>query len=488
VKATKLKILLAAFEAEPFLKTGGLGDVAGSLPKALCAEGAQARLILPKFSTIPQKYLEKMKPLCRFETDLGWRRQSVGVESLRVGGVTCYFIENDYYFGRGGAYGYEDDGERVAFFSKAVLDALPHLKFRPDVLHCNDWHTALIPVLYRDRYECQPEWAGIKTVFTVHNLRFQGYCGMDFAGDVLGMSDEARSRLGLEYKGQVNFLRGALQTADLLTTVSPTYAGEIQTAFYGEGAEELFRARAQDLAGILNGIDTKSLDPASDKALPVHFDREDRSGKVCCKTALQKELGLEVNPDVPLMVLISRLTEQKGLDLLLRVLDELMAENCQLAVLGTGYPQYEDAFRAAADRYPGKLAAAIRFDGALSRRMYAGSDMALVPSLFEPCGLTQMMAMRYGSLPVVRETGGLKDSVAPYNRYTGEGNGFSFANFNAHELLFVLKDAIALYHENRAAWEQLVDQAMETDFSWAASARQYLALFSALCGRDTESV
>ncbi len=484
MKAEKLKILVAAFEAEPFLKTGGLGDVAGSLPKALCAQGAQARLILPKFTNMPQEYLDKMKQVAVFETDLAWRRLYVGVYSLRVGGVTCYFIENDYYFGRGSAYGYMDDGERVAFFSKAVLDAIPYIKFKPDVLHCKDWHTALIPVLYKDRYEYQAQWAGIRTVFTIHNLRFQGYCPHHFAEDVLGLCDDATRRLGLEFGDQINFLRGALHTSDLLTTVSPTYANEIQTAFYGERAEGIFRARSADLHGILNGIDVKSLNPATDKALPAKFSKDKLSGKAACKAALQQELGLEQDPNVPLMVLISRLTEQKGLDLLLCILEELMGQHCQLAVLGTGYPQYEEAFRSAAARHPGKLAAILRFDGGLSRRMYAGADMALVPSLFEPCGLTQMMSMRYGALPVVRETGGLKDSVQPYNRYTGEGNGFSFANFNAHELLFTLKDAIAVYDNDRPAWDKLVQQAMETDFSWAASAKQYLNLFYNLCGRE----
>ena len=484
MKKRKLRVLFAAFEAAPFVKTGGLGDVAGSLPGALRRAGADARLILPKAGSIPEAYTGKMQPLAAFETDLGWRRQYVGVRTLRQGGVPCYFIDNEYYFRREGLYGYEDDGERAAFFSKAVLDALPHMDFRPDVIVCNDWHTALIPVLYRDRYESQEAWAGIRTVFVIHNLRFQGICRRDFAQDVLGMPDEAAARLGLAEGEHVNFLRSAVLCADGIVTVSPTYAGEIQTAFYGEGLDGLFRENAFKLTGILNGIDDRDLDPAADKAIPARFTREDRSGKAVCKAALQAELGLEPAPDVPLLVLISRLTEQKGLELLLGILDELMREPCQLAILGTGYPRYEDAFRSAAARYPGRFAAALRFDAGLSRRMYAGADLALIPSLFEPCGLTQMMAMRYGTLPVVRETGGLRDSVVPYNRFTGEGNGFSFANFNAHEFLFTLKDAMALYREDRPAWDRLVDSAMATDFSWSVSARRYLDLLERICGGE----
>ena len=486
MKKRKLRVLFAAFEAAPFVKTGGLGDVAGSLPGALRRAGADARLILPKAGSIPEAYTGKMQPLASFETDLGWRRQYVGVQTLRQGSVPCYFIDNEYYFRRDSLYGYADDGERAAFFSKAVLDALPHMDFRPDVIICNDWHTALIPVLYRDRYESQGDWAGIRTVLVIHNLRFQGICRRDFAQDVLGMTDEAALRLGLAQGENVNFLRSAALCSDEIVTVSPTYAGEIQTAFYGEGLDGLFRANAFKLTGILNGIDYKDLDPASDKAIPSRFTREDRSGKAACKAALQVELGLETAPDTPLLVLISRLTEQKGLELLLGILDELMREPCQLAILGTGYPRYEDAFRSAAARYPGRFAAALRFDARLSRRMYAGADLALIPSLFEPCGLTQMMAMRYGTLPVVRETGGLRDRVAPYNRFTGEGNGFSFANFNAHEFLFTLKDAMSLYRDDRSAWDRLVDSAMATDFSWSVSARRYLDLLERICGR-TES-
>ncbi len=483
MKKQKLRILFAAFEAAPFVKTGGLGDVAGSLPGALRRAGADARLILPKFGAIDDSYSQKMQTVATFETDLGWRRQYVGVETLRQGGVPCYFIDNEYYFRRGGLYGYEDDGERAAFFSKAVLDAMPHMDFCPDVILCNDWHTALIPVLYRDRYESQKDWSGIRTVLVIHNLRFQGICRRDFAQDVLGMTDEAASRLGLADGEHVNFLRSAALCADGIVTVSPTYAEEIQTAFYGEGLDGLFRANASKLTGILNGIDDRDLDPAADKSIPARFARGDLAGKNACKAALQEELGLDPAPETPLLVLISRLTEQKGLELLLGILDELMSQSCQLAVLGTGYPRYEEAFRDAAARYPGRFAAALRFDAGLSRRMYAGADLALIPSLFEPCGLTQMMAMRYGTLPVVRETGGLKDSVVPYNRFTGEGNGFSFANFNAHEFLFTLKDAMALYREDRPAWDKLVDSAMAADFSWSVSARRYLDLLERICGR-----
>lgn len=476
----KTRILFTAFEAEPFVKTGGLGDVAGSLPRALQKQGVEVRVILPKLGQIPQRYRDEMTHLTDFTTDLGWRRQYVGIETLVHDGVRFYFIDNEYYFRRERAYGYMDDGERVAFFSKAVLDAIPLLSWDVDVIHCNDWHTALIPVLYRDRYSGQ--LPNIKTVFTIHNLRFQGVCGEDFAGDVLGMSRERAAQLGLLGEN-VNFLRGALYCSDALTTVSPTYAEEICTEYFGERMDGIFRLRRGSLTGILNGIDTEKLDPAVDVSLPANYSRQDKSGKAICKAALQQELGLAVREDVPLMVLVSRLTEQKGLDLLLRILEELMQEDCQLAVLGTGYAAYEEAFREAAGRHPGKLAAVLRFDAKLSNRMYAGADLALVPSIFEPCGLTQMMAMRYGAIPVVRETGGLKDSVEPYNRYTGTGTGFSFANINAHELLFQLKDAIALYRNEPAAWKALVDRAMEKDFSWLTSAGKYLELYESLMKR-----
>jgi len=478
---TKPEILFAAFEATPFMKTGGLGDVAGSLPKALLSAGADVRLILPKFGTIAEKYKKKMEHVADFYLDLSWRHQYCGVETMKLGRLTCYFIDNEFYFKRGRAYGYGDDGERVAFFSKAVLEALKYIQdFRPRILHCNDWHTALIPVFLRSQYAGISRYDGIKTVFTVHNLKFQGIYPQWLTGEVLGLDSEQARHMGMFYDDTVNFLRGALCTSDVLTTVSPTYAEEICTAFYGERAQDIFNSRRGDLYGILNGIDVKQYDPMTDKNLFAPFSAADLSGKRENKLALQRQLGLEEDPDIPLLGLVSRLTEQKGLDLLVWILAELIGEGVQLVVLGLGDEKYENSFRSMAAAAPDRMAALITFDEPLSHKLYAACDMMLVPSLFEPCGLTQMIAMRYGTLPVVRETGGLKDSVIPYNKYTGEGNGFSFANYNAHELLFTLKDAVQVYRENKAAWAGMVQNAMAADFSWAVSAAKYMELYRKL--------
>ena len=480
MKEEKLKVLFASFEAVPFIKTGGLGDVGGSLPSALRSAGVDVRLILPKLKTIPEQYKAKMKHLCDFEVQLSWRRQYCGIETLRHGGVTCYFIDNEYYFGRDSAYGYFDDGERIAFFAKAVTDCAMHLgSFKPDIIHCHDWHTALVPVYLRSReYASNPKYAGIKTVFTIHNLKFQGVYDLSITGDVLGFSeDEARS-FGLSDGTCINYMRGALMCCDRITTVSPTYAGEIQTAYYGEGLDGVLRERSGVLTGILNGIDMKSYDPGSDKALKVKYDAESRIKRAQAKAVAQRELDLPERADVPLAVIISRLTEQKGLDLVLGVLDELLSEDIQLAVLGIGDKKYEDAFKSAAHRYPEKFSVCLGFDEALSRRMYSGADMALVPSKFEPCGLTQMIAMRYGALPVVRETGGLKDSVVPHTE--DNGTGFVFTNYNAHELLFTLKEASRLFKEDPAAWDKLTENAMNADLSWNASAGKYAELFKNL--------
>ncbi len=475
-----MKILYAAFEAAPFMKTGGLGDVAGSLPKALVNEGADVRLIMPKFDSIPEMYKSQMTHVADFYMDLSWRHQYCGIETLVLDGVTCYFIDNEYYFKRPQPYGYYDDGERIAFFAKAVLDCIPHLPdFVPDIIHCNDWHTALTPVYLKTRSRTGV-YQNIKTVFTIHNLKFQGQFSRWCTGDVLGLSDEEAEHAGLFCADGLNYLKGGVCCSDALTTVSPSYAEEICTAFYGEKLDDVFRSRKHLLRGILNGIDTSIYDPQSDAMIHKHYSADDISGKAANKAALQKRLGLKKRARTPLIGIVSRLTEQKGLDLVLHIIREFMEDSVQFVVLGVGDEKYERAFRQLAADMPDKFAAGIYFDEELSHLIYAGADMILVPSLFEPCGLSQMFAMRYGALPVVRETGGLRDSVEPYNKYEHTGTGFSFANYNAHELLFTLKDAVTLYHKNRAEWEAMVVRAMNKDFSWSASAKQYIDMYTEL--------
>ena len=476
----KLRVLFAAFEAVPFMKTGGLGDVAGSLPPALKEAGCEVRVMLPKFGTIPEEYRSKMTPVTEFQVLLGWRSLYCGIEKLQHKGITWYFVDNEYYFKREKAYGYFDDGERIAFFAKAIVESLQYLPdFKCDVLHCNDWHTALAPVFLREFYQGLPLYENVKTVMTVHNLKFQGQMSDYVLGDVLGLAGipAAASQLRSD-RQSVNFMKGGLSYSDVLTTVSPTYAGEIQSAFYGEHLEDIFRRRANVLHGILNGIDTAAYDPEHEEGLPANFSAKDKSGKKLCKTEVQKELGLIVDPDVPLVAMVGRLTGQKGLDLVQCVLGDLLREPIQIAVLGTGDWEYEELLKGYALSSGGKMSAQIRFDEALSHRIYAGADLLLMPSLFEPCGLAQMIAMRYGTLPVVRETGGLRDSVIPYNQFTGEGTGFSFANYNAHEMMGTLLGAADLCRNQPEIWEKLMDNAMAQDFSWEKAAEQYAAIYA----------
>ena len=477
----KLRVLFAAFEAVPFMKTGGLGDVAGSLPQALKAEGCEIRVMIPKFGSIPEQYKNRMTHVTEFIVNLGWRNLYCGIDKLTHNGVIYYFVDNEYYFKREKAYGYFDDGERIAFFSKAIVESLQYLSdFQCDVLHCNDWHTALVPVFLREFYQGLPLYQNVKTVMTVHNLKFQGQMSDYVLGDVLGLAGIPAAAEQLRFdRDSVNYMKGGLSYSDVLTTVSPTYAEEIKTAFFGEHMEEIFRRREGILHGILNGIDTVTYDPENDEALPARFTAGDLSGKAVCKAALQKELGLIEDPNVPLVVMIGRLTSQKGLDLLRFILNEILDNSIQLAILGTGDQEYEDVFRSAALQSGGRMSAQIRFDDALSHRMYAGADMLLMPSLFEPCGLSQMIAMRYGTLPIVRETGGLRDSVTPYNQFTGEGTGFSFANYNAHEMLYTIQGAARLYREEPEIWSGLMSNAMAADFSWARAAEQYMELYAA---------
>jgi len=476
----KLNVLFASYEASPFIKTGGLGDVAASLPGAVKCPTIDVRVVLPKLSQIPEEYKSRMKFICSFYVPLGWRNQYCGLFELHKGGVTWYFLDNEYYFARPSAYGFFDDGERMAYFSKAVCECCRYLPdFFPDILHCNDWHTAMAPVFLREQYRYAPGYGDIKTIFTIHNLKFQGQYDPYILGDILGLADceAARNQLLRDGGKCVNYLAGAVNYSDRVTTVSPTYADEICTPYFGEGLQDLFLRRHDILSGILNGIDTASYNPAKDKALAANYSEP--AGKTPNKAALQRELGLTEDPDVPLCAAVSRLTEQKGFDLLDAVVEEML-ETCQVAILGTGDPAYENHYRSLQAAHPGRFSAQIRFSEPLSRRIYAGSDLFLMPSRFEPCGLSQMISMRYGTLPVVRQTGGLADSVIPYNKYTGEGNGFGFVNYNAHELLFTVKEACRLYREEPEAWRKLQEQAMAADFSWKASAASYRKLYRSL--------
>lgn len=476
----QMRVLFAGFEAAPFAKSGGLGEVAGSLPGALKAVGVDARLIMPKLPTMPADLAARLEHIADFTLPLSWRNQYCGVEKLTYNGQTVYFIDNEYYFLRPNLYGWGDDAERMAFFAKAVVAAVPYLAdFKPQIIHCNDWHTALAPVFLHEQYRDVPEISGIKTVFSVHNLKFQGQYDPFILGDILGLADNEAAKNQLIYNGAVNYLHGALCYADSLLTVSPTYAEEICTPAYGEGLEAVFARRRNILSGILNGVDTELYNPQTDAYLPSPFSAADVSGKVACKLAAQQAMGLSARADVPLLVVISRLTEQKGLDLLLHILPELLQQPVQVAVLGVGDEHYEVALTSMAADHP-NLACRLLFDDAWAHRLYAGADILLMPSRFEPCGLAQMIAMQYGTLPLVRETGGLRDSVCPYDKYTGQGNGFSFANYNAHELLFCIKDALSVYYNAPAVWQQLMQNAFSTDFSWRRSALAYAGVYRSL--------
>ncbi len=476
----KMQIVFASAECAPFVKTGGLGDVAGSLPAALVRAGAEVIVMVPKYATIKDEYKSQMQHFADFYVSLGWRSEYCGLEKLEHDGVTYMFIDNERYFARDYPYGFFDDGERFAFFSKAITESLQHLPegFECDILHCNDWQTALAPVFLREFYQGLPLYDRVKTVFSIHNVAFQGQFSDTVMEDILGVAHipAAASQLRCD-ACSINYMLGALRYADAITTVSPTYAGEIQTPEFGEGLDGVLRERSYALQGILNGIDVAGFDPATDKRIAANYTVEDRSGKAVCKAKLQEELGLEVRDDRPLMVMVTRLTRQKGMDLVMYALDRILAGGVQVAVLGTGDRDYEDGLRYFQDKYPGTMAARIEFDPALSQRMYAAADMFLMPSKFEPCGLSQIIAMRYGTLPIVRETGGLKDTVIPYNEFTGEGTGFSFSNFNGDEMGDAVFRAARLFWDNRDVWNQLVTQAMSQDFSWTRSADKYLDLY-----------
>ncbi|MCX7841688.1 MAG: glycogen synthase GlgA [Clostridia bacterium] len=477
-----MKVLFAASEAVPFAKTGGLADVSGSLPKYLNKLGADIRVVIPKYRSIPVQYLDKAEPLASFIVNVGWRHQPCNVLRVEHEGVLFYLLENSYYFDRDGLYGHYDQAEQFTFFSRAVLELLPQIGFKPDIIHCNDWQTGVVSLLLSAQYKSKDYFSYIKTIFTIHNLKYQGVFPKETLNDLLGLGWEYFTVEKVEFYDQVNFMKAGLVYSDVITTVSKTYANEIKYDFFGENLSDVIRRRSNDLYGIINGIDFEANDPATDSRLFANYDSENINGKYINKSMLQESLGLPVDKDIPVIGIISRLVDHKGFDLIACVLDEILSENIQLVVLGSGDYAFEEMFRHASARYPQKVSCNIKYDATLAQRIFAGSDMLLMPSLFEPCGLTQLFGLRYGAIPIVRETGGLKDTIQSYNEFNGEGNGFSFANYNAHDMLYTIRRAIAFYH-NPDIWSMLVRRAMKLDYSWDKSAREYLKLYENLCKR-----
>ena len=470
------KILLAAAECTPLSKTGGLADVVGTLPKSLKKLGFDARVITPYHRCIKDKYADRVEHMFDFYVNLGWRTQYCGIERLELDGVIIYLVDSEFYFGDKIYRGGMAEGEQYAFFTRAVLDAIPNLGFTPEIVHCNDWHTAMLPMLAKTQYKGAMQ-ESLRWLLTIHNIAYQGKFGFDYVQDLFGIEDKYYTPEFLELNGCADFLKAGCVFADRINTVSPTYAEEIKTAYFGEGLEGILRARSNELSGIINGIDTKTFNPLTDPALPARYHKGRLSSKKLCKLSLQSGFGLEQREEAPIFAMVTRMTEQKGFDLVERMLDELMQYNdMQFFMLGSGDEEYEQFMRQAEQRYKGRLCAYIGYNEELSHRVYAGADFLLMPSRFEPCGLSQMIAMRYGTLPIVRETGGLKDSVKPYNRFTGEGTGFSFADFNAHEM----KDAIMLAldcYRKPEVMGSLVRQAMEADFSFDRSSEEYAKLY-----------
>ncbi len=473
---SEIKVLFAASEAVPFAKTGGLADVAGTLPRELVKLGADVRLIMPKYKSIPQSFVDRMEYIGYVYVDLAWRHQYCAVLKLEYEGIVVYFIDNEYYFNRDTLYGHVDEAEQFAFFSKALLKVLPLVGFKPDIIHCNDWQTGVVSVLLKAQFEFEEFYKDIKTVYTIHNLKYQGIFSKETLGDILGLSWEYFNAEGLEFEDCVNYMKAGIVYSDVITTVSKTYAEEIKHDFFGERLNGIINKRFDSLYGIVNGIDFKENDPATDKRIFESFDAENIAGKYENKRALQQILGLPQSNDIPIISMVSRLVDQKGFDLIACVFDELLQLDIQLVVLGTGDKKYEEMFRTAALIYPEKVSANLKYDGVLAQRIYAGSDMFLMPSLYEPCGLSQLFSLRYGTVPIVRETGGLNDTIMAYNEFTKEGTGFAFANYNAHEMLDSIKRAIELYG-HKDIWENIMRNGMKQDFSWNKSAQDYMELY-----------
>ncbi len=473
-----MNILIATAEAWPFVKVGGLGDVAGALPKALKERGVDARVIMPQYKGIPSSMKKSISHKIDFYINLGWRRQYCGINQVEHEGVIFYFIDNEYYFGREDVYGHYDDGERFAFFSKAVLEAIPYLDFKIDVIHCNDWHTALIPVLLNNQYKCRDYYTSVKTLYTIHNLNYQGIMPQGTLMNLLGIGFDEK----LEYHGCENLAKGGLSYSDGISAVSPSYADEIQEPSGGEGLDGVLRERSSKLWGILNGIDYEAYNPENDKCIFKTYNLNTLHERRENKLNLQEEVGLPQKEDVLLIGMVSRLVEQKGLNLVEQSLDYLSGMDVQLIVLGSGEKKYEDMFRNAAGRYKEKVAALIGFSDGLARRIYAGADLFLMPSLVEPCGLSQLIALRYGAIPLVRATGGLKDTVHSFNPHTGEGNGFSFPSYRAEDMVKTIGKVMELY-KNQDAWQRLQKNAMSEDYSWSRSAHEYAKLYQSLIGQ-----
>lgn len=471
-----MKILYVASEALPFVTSGGLGDVAGSLPKALRKRLVGCRVVIPMYDSIAQELKDKMTFLTSLSVPVAWRRQYCGVFMAKSDGVIYYLIDNQYYFKRDAVYGHYDDAERYAFFARAVLEMLPHIDFRPDIIHCNDWQSALTPLFYKTMYGNDPRYSGIKTVFTIHNIQYQGVYGKELINDVIGIKPEDVPLI--DYDGKVNFVKAAVECSDKVTTVSPSYANEILDPWYSHGLDTILKQRSFKLLGILNGIDFDLYNPATDENLFKNYSLDDIEGKTENKTGLQENMGLPVRKDVALIGLVSRLVSHKGLDLIKAVLDELLyTSDVQMVVLGSGDWQYENFFRQLSEKYPDKLAVRIGFVPSLAHKIYAASDLFLMPSKSEPCGLSQMVALRYGSVPIVRETGGLKDSITDSG--DGKGNGFTFKTYNAHDMLGAIHRGLGAYY-NREYWPTLVERAMSCDFSWGKSANEYIKMYKQL--------
>lgn len=475
-----MKVLFAAAECAPFFKSGGLGDVAGALPKELILQGVDVQVVLPFHTTMPQEYKDKLEDVLQFEVKVGWRNQYCGVKRLIKDKVTYYFIDNLSYFDRPNLYGYDDDGERFAFFSQAICEMMEKIDFIPDVLHLNDWHTAIVPVLLKDKYHWITAYQNIKTVLTIHNLQFQGVYSQAVLSDWYGIGYNAYHEHGLKYYEDLNVLKGGIFFADQVTTVSPTYAKEIQTPYFGENLDGVLRENRYKLSGILNGIDYDEFNPETDKKIKHHFTAKDLSGKSKNKALLQERVGLPVDSTIPLMSMVSRLTSQKGCHLLREQMDELMNRDVQFLILGTGETEYEDSFRYFNWRYPEKFKAIIDFDVTLAQQIYAGSDLFIMPSAFEPCGLSQLYSLRYGTLPIVHETGGLKDTVIPYNALTGEGTGFSFYDYRSHVMMQTIDQAITTYYDKPKQWKALIKKAMTQDNSWEKSTEIYIKHYQSL--------
>lgn len=477
-----MKVLFAASEAHPFIKTGGLGDVMGALPKSLINLDIDARVVIPKYKNIKDELKQKLQFIKWFTVSVGWRNQYCGVFQYDYDGVIYYFIDNEYYFNRDGLYGYFDDGERFAFFNRAVLELIKEIDWQPDLINCNDWQTGMIPVLLNLEYKKDLFYSKIRTIFSIHNLLFKGSFSPNILPELFGYDYMPLANGSVELDGAVSFLKGGLNYCDQITTVSNTYAEEIKTPQYGEGLDGLLRCRSCYLMGIVNGIDYEEFNPQEDKFIFKNFDVETIEDKVKNKLALQKELGLPQKENTPMIGLISRLTHQKGCDLIVNIIDRLLQRDIQLVILGTGDYWYEETFKNLQYRYPDKVSANIKFDNTLAHKIYAATDMFLMPSLFEPCGLGQLIALRYASIPIVRETGGLKDTITPYNKYNGKGNGFGFKNFNSNELMQIVEYALTIYNDEKA-WNNIIRQAMNSDNSWEKSAMQYKLLYEGVINR-----